>query len=514
MSDIASSIGKVKGLTENFGMGGKVASLPSNPLGIRYRSCAGGLASEIVIGKFDGVYGRQLRRAVDGQMTDVLDVTHAYDADRLADDWTEVVLLGSAADQDTARDPYAGDPYAQNFWIPETIYHRFLRFPPNVTIEIAEGLQWFDSARRFETIAERWSGAFQRHAAVETISGVTVHYLFDPAHPQRPWENASSEDSLQTSRSFAAVAYRNELYDLRLGSHWIYDSPKYGLSFGGRHISIIVELPDDYPVVPDTYRQFLRHASGEQANVEFAHFAREVKESLPQWLTDMMDNLARSATPSADLTLDLSQFRKTLGVLLYKHVGYAAGEEPSEEVLRGWREPELSIIQLQDVQDVRDRWLEGRAGCFYPETNQLFVNCRYEAVASLAGELGRMAQRDGAISSQAGGFDDALLHAVACEAIVRRLARSIFYGLAKTADPEHWQQGHIEKSISPEALTIVADEWRDLVPGAMDALRHRIGLFAPPSADFHPGGALTPKPNMVGGEAQTRLRFRKVSDPV
>lgn len=34
MCDLASSIGKKKGLDENFGMGAKVASLPSNKLGI------------------------------------------------------------------------------------------------------------------------------------------------------------------------------------------------------------------------------------------------------------------------------------------------------------------------------------------------------------------------------------------------------------------------------------------------------------------------------------------------
>jgi sensor histidine kinase regulating citrate/malate metabolism len=36
--DIASSIGKEKSLTGNFGMGAKVASLPSNMIGMRYRS--------------------------------------------------------------------------------------------------------------------------------------------------------------------------------------------------------------------------------------------------------------------------------------------------------------------------------------------------------------------------------------------------------------------------------------------------------------------------------------------
>lgn len=40
--NIASSIGKQKSLTGNFGMGAKVASLPSNQRGMRYRSCKNG----------------------------------------------------------------------------------------------------------------------------------------------------------------------------------------------------------------------------------------------------------------------------------------------------------------------------------------------------------------------------------------------------------------------------------------------------------------------------------------
>jgi hypothetical protein len=59
--DIASSLGKEKSLTGNFGMGAKVASLPSNQQGMRYRSCKGGRVHEVIVCKRDGVYGR-LRR--------------------------------------------------------------------------------------------------------------------------------------------------------------------------------------------------------------------------------------------------------------------------------------------------------------------------------------------------------------------------------------------------------------------------------------------------------------------
>ncbi|WP_191559181.1 ATP-binding protein [Brevundimonas aurantiaca] len=111
MCDLASSIGKEKGLDANFGMGAKVASLPSNKLGLRYRSCRDGQVSQVVLGFRDGVYGRLKIPVPGGGSTEILTVTddaaaHGYDCSK---DWTEVVLFGNRPDQDTARDPYDGE---------------------------------------------------------------------------------------------------------------------------------------------------------------------------------------------------------------------------------------------------------------------------------------------------------------------------------------------------------------------------------------------------------------------
>lgn len=78
--DLAASLGKDKGLDDNFGMGAKVASLPSNRYGLRYRSCKNGVVSEVILCERDGVYGR-LRRELDdlGTIEEVFDVTEACD---------------------------------------------------------------------------------------------------------------------------------------------------------------------------------------------------------------------------------------------------------------------------------------------------------------------------------------------------------------------------------------------------------------------------------------------------
>jgi hypothetical protein len=100
MSNIASSLGKEKSLTGNFGMGAKVASLPSNQRGMRYRSCKDGKAHEVILCKRDDVYGRLRRIDLDtGEYLEVVDITELAIAEgRTTDeDWTEVVLFGNEA---------------------------------------------------------------------------------------------------------------------------------------------------------------------------------------------------------------------------------------------------------------------------------------------------------------------------------------------------------------------------------------------------------------------------------
>jgi anti-sigma regulatory factor (Ser/Thr protein kinase) len=100
--DIASSIGKEKSITGNFGMGAKVASLPSNTAGMRYRSCKHGRVHEVILGKRDGVYGRLRRRVQESdEYLEVYEVTElAIAGGRSTDhEWTEVVLLGNKEQQ-------------------------------------------------------------------------------------------------------------------------------------------------------------------------------------------------------------------------------------------------------------------------------------------------------------------------------------------------------------------------------------------------------------------------------
>jgi hypothetical protein len=142
ISNIASSIGKEKSLTGNFGMGAKVASLPSNQRGMRYRSCKNGRVHEVILCKRDGVYGRLRRHdRTTGEYLQVIDVTDITVAEGRScdEEWTEVVLLGNVATQDTVRDPYNGNPEQDAQWLATYLYHRFYRLPDGVKVILLRG---------------------------------------------------------------------------------------------------------------------------------------------------------------------------------------------------------------------------------------------------------------------------------------------------------------------------------------------------------------------------------------
>ncbi|WP_158925242.1 hypothetical protein [Acidisphaera sp. S103] len=131
--DLAPSLYKQNSLDTNFGMGAKVASLPSNKHGLCYRSCKDGTVSQVILCQRDGIYGRLRVPVANGQSAELIDATEAcrteggYD---LTHDWTEVVLFGNAASQNTVTDPYAGSPRMEPDWLVQNLLLRFFRIPP------------------------------------------------------------------------------------------------------------------------------------------------------------------------------------------------------------------------------------------------------------------------------------------------------------------------------------------------------------------------------------------------
>jgi hypothetical protein len=505
MCDIAASIGKEKGLDENFGMGAKVASLPSNKLGLRYRSCKGGVVSEVILCEREEIYGRLRRLNGAGSFDEVIDVTEVSkdEGQDLSEDWTEVVLLGNRVEQDTVRDPYNGDPIMPGQWLADYLYHRFYRLPRGLSVRFHSGTHKLgEGSRIFRTIPDR-AYPIGKAESVTTESGITIHYFFDPPLPGTS-HNKSVSGAITSDVSTCAIVYKSEIYDLKRSRQWTLDAPIFGVAFGAKHISIHIELPDDCGVRPEAYRQFLRYRQSDQRQVVAQDFGSLVREHRPAWLIEIIKSFAPADSSSTNEIRDeLQKLLNSLrikspsprldamgGILVDPGAGPGArstrsGEGPAEgqslhitpddflAVPKGAKRATVSlnaervpeIIYLRDSDQIEEKGLKEKAAKFYREGAQLFVNMEYPAIQ----EMRRLLEQEYAAAP-----DPELMRGMARDlaerTVVVRIGRAVVYALATQLNRE-WTGEDLERAQSPECLSLAADDYIDSLQNA----RRRMG---------------------------------------
>jgi hypothetical protein len=497
MCDLASSLGKQNSLDGNFGMGAKVASLPSNKHGLRYRSCKNGSVSEVTLAQRDGIYGRLQSRSAVGELVDVCDVTLECQADAdydLSHDWTEVVLFGNRAAQDTVCDPYDGNPRTSGAgWVAQSLTERFFRLPSGVSVFLApEIMGAISMGHELTTIAQR-SNSFTRIETVETPSGILIHYLYLAPDDAASGSNVDKSGAFE---GFGCIVHRGEMYDLRTKSLWSLDAPNFGVSFASKHIYTIVELPDDYLVRAEAYRQFLRFQGGDQRQVFVAEYAELVRSYMPEWLVQVI----RSYGPGrADFATEVSEELKTLLANLGVRPAHAnpANRQPPPKsppgaasndgsparpaavnppLTRGFeRPPEIIVLDREDL--ITERGLQGRVAKFYDSSHQLFVNLRYAAIVDLAEQL-VAAERSTIVANRLDELRQVALQSAEW-AVTRRVARALVFTLAKKA--AGWTAEDVRRAQSPESLSLAADDWLLMLEPASMRLReqmHRLPVVA------------------------------------
>ena len=520
--DLAASLGKDMGLEGNFGMGAKVASLPSNTLGMRYRSCRDGLVSQVLLGKRQGIYGK-VWVPVEDSFEEVVDMTEQVREEgeyRLDEDWTEVVLFGNRPDQDTVADPYDGDPKQDRQWITTYLYHRLYSLPAGVEVWLHEGTHPRDGRRQFKPIPER-ADQFGRVEAVDVGEGVRVHYLYDPAY-QDGGHNKSISGSLTSSVSTAAIVFRGEMYDVRKGRKWAADAPAFGIPFGARHVSVHVEVPDNFPVRHEPYRRFIQLTGGDQRQVLVEDFAELVFRNRPEWLIEIINSLApKSSASTDDLRKELQDLLNELRVqtkspresgdgLQLVEDGGARGARPGHKDGSGGgsgrapisptdlifnpggaKRADISknleqapeIIALRDEEDVAEKGITGKAARYVRETNQLFVNLTNSGVAAAQNHL---------CLRYATYEDTEIVRELARQwserLVMGRVGYAVVYAQAKQLIRE-WTSDDVKKALEPESLSLAADGWRDAVSTAYRSMSTRLGAAKAPeesSDDLEP----------------------------
>ena len=316
-----------------------------------------------------------------------------------------------------------------------------------------------------------------------TAEGLRIHYLYDTPDPSNPWINQSGYHAMQDAKSQAGLVYEDEIYSSMFSGDWTRVAPNCGITFGARQISVFVELPDDYPVTVDGYRQFLRFREGEQAQLSPVDFAAEIRAHRPEWLLALMRGLAPDLQVGQDVQGRLRQIIRELGLKPPpKPPAEASGKPPAPAAATDAAPkppapanpdagflPAPEIYFLDTPVEADERSMVDRAARFYPESGQIYVNLLYpgfrrfeEAVLSGVADLGGGPEVAAAVREQ-------VEHAVAL-----RIGSAVVTNLAKRGWPQPWPNWAIDTACGPEALSTLVDEYWSLLDTVGKAVRQRV----------------------------------------
>jgi hypothetical protein len=127
-------------------------------------------------------------------------------------------------------------------------------------------------------------------------------------------------------------------------------------------------------------------------------------------------------------------------------------------------------IILDDPAEIEARQLKGRAGCYIPNTGDLFVNGLYEAVTRTI---------DDVEPDYAGQTDPETLRRLVLQAAQKLLAfrvgKAVVFALAKRANDD-WGDDNMAVALTPESLSIAADNYEESLNAVKRAVREGIKL--------------------------------------
>jgi tetratricopeptide (TPR) repeat protein len=471
MSDIAASIRKKNSLDENFGIGAKVASLPSNRFGLRYRSCRDGRVFETVLGQRDGVYGRLV---IEGFDDPVREVTAEYVATPhvLGQDWVEVVLLGNRANQDTVRDPYDQDPRVDPYWVEQALAQRFFQIPEGIELCLAPELTGQAVPVTFVPVG-RTSDQCLRFERVRVNDAVSIEYRY----------YLENSGNAAFPIGAAGLVYKSEFYHVIDGANWVREAVGFGIPFAARHCAVLVELSSTYNVRADTYRQFLRYAEGSHSQVALRDFASVVRAYIPGWMRDLIASHApQEVNFLGEIRRELQDLIEQLGIIAVPrdHVSLASQTSlpssppptqeptsPSPSAAKSFERPP-EIIVLRSEEHIDERGLTARAACYIAPTHQLFINARYSSIRQMTNQM----VEERSWETDMGEIEKAA-EVMAEWAISFMVARLLIFTMRKSS--LGWTAEEVSRAQSPECLTLVADNYALLMPIARRRLAEMIG---------------------------------------
>jgi hypothetical protein len=520
MSDLSVVLNKIRSLTDNYGIGAKIASLKSNKKGLRIRSCRQGSVHETILKLSDDgkTYGRMKYQYEDGTtdtIDDVTDIVAQEGRYSTEDEWTEVTLFGNEYNQNTCFYPYDPKVKEDQLWLGLYLFNRYFRIPENAEIRFHQGTHSRPdemSPRQFWTmtamdnrIKQDGSAWWDKHDIVRCQDGIKIHFFHDPKSPNRSGTRAE-DGNMFSFGSRGGIVYKNEFYDLRSNTtkqKWSDCAHKLGIRFGWRFISVIVELPDNYlNIASSSDRSFLSYTDKPDEEVKLEDFSEIMWEYRPQWVLDKIKEYDKSISSSEKSKkrlqekLDRLKLKKTTPQVS-KEGEEASDDETAERVRihRPWKPrpptppnpnpPNNDTIRIniakrgqrkikydenlyimpdpQWLDDEEDILTKIGAGMFasYDGNNTLYLNLNHKWFNDAWEAL---------CNHYPGYPDQAEMREAAREKIKEQfeyLVGSAWITARSNEIEGIWSSSSIEKGYSPESLSVSAGFWEDMMSDAM-----------------------------------------------
>jgi hypothetical protein len=519
-----SSSGTEQSFTGNYGVGAKIAAATKNPAGVIYHSWKNGNGNMIQLEKNSntGEYGLRQWELKDGTYSHYVPLDDAVKPEEIGKHGTKVILMGPKKSDSTIAPP--ADASSPSRWISKYLNTRYFQFPAGLTVKAREG---WDNPRtdKDRNVLRTISGQkpyLDHHAmssGVQALSGAKVHWWILKDEPA-----ITNNSGYIESAGHVAALYQNELYDRATSRSGTAMLQRFGVLFGCRNVVLYVEpVAKDGALTTDTARTTLLF-NGER--LPWEDWAYEFRENMPKQLAAFIGEKASGLTEKDHIgtikdrlknIMDLykvSRYRPApegvylsdeasavrVGPSPFSGVKSEGGGGVGREVgatSPGQRDGEVGNIYhlfekkggIPSAKSAADPFphvdwvsienggreandaMEDKAATYVPGQNTLLVNADFRVFKDMISRLCK--EKDGGPGV---GMEKAV-EEVVHQWFEQSLVETVI-GIQQLRGSKEWTPEHVEKALSPEALTSTVMQRYHVYIACRRELGAKFGKFA------------------------------------
>lgn len=295
----------IQSLTDNYGVGAKIAAATRNPAGLVYQAWQGGngILGQLVIDHDAKSVGFRRWEVEDGLWKDFLDniATEARPSP-IESHGVSVSLLGKSEGDHTFLGPDGLNTAYHSWWLFRTLNRRYFRLPMAVKVRVFQSwdvekwpksIEDANSNSLMRTVfgQERYLKKYSLASGQVELNGATAHYfVMDP-------EKGTDQRQFFEPGGHIAALYQDELLEMRTGNAGRKLLQNFGAVFSAKHIVIYVEpSPELGEITTNTSRTEL---VVDGRPLPWMDWADQFRDQLPAEIKELESEIALHGTASS-----------------------------------------------------------------------------------------------------------------------------------------------------------------------------------------------------------------------